>query len=167
MRLNKKLTRQWPEVRKRLVELVKTRAEKAGPDLRERIAATNADLAARGIDIDIADLNDLAHLARMIRMDPGPMTAAEIVEWAVAWDDAERHKALLAAAAQKAVAANEARPDVLPPQAPKTRAAARVAELRAVYTPWKDITETLNREYPRPGKRWTREAARGLIRPRE
>jgi hypothetical protein len=41
-----------------------------------------------------------------------------------------------------------------------------VRDLRANNHPWKDVVVEMNKQFPRPGKRWTKDACRGLIRHR-
>jgi len=82
---------------RKLAEL-RERFNSLGPIIREAIDRTNAELASRGLPYDMASEDDVCHMARMAGKDPSGMTAAEAVDWLVAWHDAEIVKAKLAQA---------------------------------------------------------------------
>lgn len=51
----------------------------------QAVAAKNAELAAYGFDPPGEDLEEWEDLARLVEKDAGPMTIADIYQWAIAW----------------------------------------------------------------------------------
>jgi len=66
---------------------------KLAEEIKASLHAMRADLAAHGFNPP-EGLEDWGRLARLVEKEPGPMTLAEIYEWAIAWAQREalRHK---------------------------------------------------------------------------
>ena len=65
-------------------------------DVRRGNEAAKAELTDLGFEIPWERFDAWEHLARLIEKDPGPMTAREIYEWAIAWAEREAFRLRLA-----------------------------------------------------------------------